>query len=97
MEVRDIDFTKEENLTLDSILNNLDDKKINSICRAITNEKKDYAGDILGEEGALEVISDFLLSIISSYEKSKNFKMLIQKFMSPKIQEILEKVKTTVK
>lgn len=92
MEVRDIDFSKFEELSVEKIFEILDSKKINSICRSITGSKTaDYANDLLGEEGAIEVISDFLLNIVNSYEKSKNFKSLIQTFLSPKIREILNK------
>jgi len=95
MEVRNVDFSKIGADELKSpaevatnIMEILDTKVLNNVCRIITGRKDvDYTQDILSEDGALEVISDFLLSIISKWENSKNFQMLIKTYILAKIQK----------
>jgi len=91
MLVRDLDFSL-ENFNLGEFLEKIDHKIVNEICKEITGKDYDYAGDLLGEDGAIEVLSDFLLNIINSWEKSKNFRTLIKRFL-PEKMEALTKLK----
>ncbi len=92
--VRDIDFANDkEEFNLPAVLEKLDNDTLNDVCWAISGKKKiKYADDLLGENGALEVISDFLLSITDNYKKSVKFKMLINTYLTPKMKELFSKI-----
>jgi len=89
MEVRDIEFFGEDFSLTDMILN-FEAKSLNTICREIVGKDKDYSEDLLGEDGGLEVISDFLLSIIDSYKKSKSLRVLIKRFLPAQMQKMMK-------
>jgi len=83
-----------EEFNLLNAISEMNDDILNDVCSAISQKKEiNYAEDLLGEEGALEVISDFLLNIISNYQKSKKFKMLINTYLSPKMKTLFSKIK----
>ena len=93
--VRSISFQKEnEEFDLLGVVENMDDDMLNDVCRAISKKHDiNYADDLVE---ALEVISDFLLSIIDNYQKSVKFKMVIERFLSPKIKTLFSKIQSNL-
>ena len=92
LEIRDTQ-PGEEGFDIVKFVMDLDPKTLNTICGEITGVKNiNYSGNLFGdgegdnfEEGAVEIVSDFLLSILNNWQRSKSFRSLIAMFLPPKM------------
>ena len=104
MEVRDSAMDGDE-FDLAKFIVELSPKTLNTICSEITGIKNvNYAGNLFGdgegdnfEEGAIEIVSDFLLSILNSYKRSKSFRGIMAMFLPPKMIAMMEQANQLLK
>ncbi len=96
--IRDIEFDgvtgKDGKIDIKKMLDLADEDKINEICSIITNtENNNYTDDIFGDDGALEVVASFLLSIIDKITKSKSTKKILESLTGLNLGKIVNQMK----